>query len=87
MYWVTNNCLSLVQTQVLKNEDIRVRLNIPKPPPVEEQPALKMTNPFTRLKDVSFIYFMWVFYECCRIVVNFVEEVELYGYCSSSIFR
>lgn len=50
IYWTTNNAFSIVQTVVLKQEAIRTALEIPKPP-TEEQPALKMKNPFTMLAD------------------------------------
>ena len=50
VYWVSNNCCSLVQTVVLKNQGLRNWLDIPKPP--EEAPTLKMRNPIKGLIDV-----------------------------------
>jgi membrane protein insertase Oxa1/YidC/SpoIIIJ len=52
VYWSTNNALSIVQTLVLKQEGIRKLLDIPKPPPAEEQVPLRMKNPFTAVAQV-----------------------------------
>jgi membrane protein insertase Oxa1/YidC/SpoIIIJ len=54
VYWCTNNVLSLIQTGVLKKESIRVALDIPKPPAAEDNPAMKLQNPFKIAQEVSY---------------------------------
>ena len=51
IYWTTNNCFSLVQTVIMKQEAVRTYLDIPKPPAPEDQPALKMKNPLTVIAE------------------------------------
>jgi membrane protein insertase Oxa1/YidC/SpoIIIJ len=53
VYWCTNNCISLVQTGVLKNENVRKTLDIPKPPAPENTPNLQIKNPFAAVQEVS----------------------------------
>jgi YidC/Oxa1 family membrane protein insertase len=51
VYWSTNNALSVVQTIILKQEAIRAALDIPKPPPAEEQKAVKIKSPFATFAE------------------------------------
>src|SRR5690349_279547 len=40
------------QTLLLKQDSVRTFFNIPKPPPADIQPPIKMVNPFTRVAKV-----------------------------------
>lgn len=53
VYWGTNNVLSIIQTTVLKNENVRKYFDIPKMPAPEEAPALKVRNPISAISEVS----------------------------------
>jgi YidC/Oxa1 family membrane protein insertase len=53
VYWGANNVLSIIQTTVLKNENVRKYFDIPKMPAPEEAPALKVRNPLSALTEVS----------------------------------
>ena len=53
VYWTANNFLSVMQTVVMKKENVRKFFDIPAPPPAAVTPALKMVNPMKSLFDVS----------------------------------
>jgi membrane protein insertase Oxa1/YidC/SpoIIIJ len=52
LYWSTNNVVSILQSMVLKQDQIRVLLEIPKMPKPEDTPVFKMVNPFKSVMDV-----------------------------------
>mmetsp|Transcript_27690 Transcript_27690/g.39304 ORF Transcript_27690/g.39304 Transcript_27690/m.39304 type:complete len:398 (+) Transcript_27690:3-1196(+) len=52
VYWAANNTFSIVQTFILKNETLRLYLDIPKPPAVTDTPALKVINPFAVISEI-----------------------------------
>lgn len=51
LYWCTNNCISIVQTNILKRPAVRKYLDIPTEPKAAEQNELKISNPFAAIKD------------------------------------
>ena len=52
IYWTTNNAISIVQTLILKQENVRIYFDIPKPPAPADTPALKMKNPFAAIGEM-----------------------------------
>lgn len=47
MYWITNNCFSLVQSTALKNPRLREYLDFAKPPTPSPAPSLPLPPPAT----------------------------------------
>jgi hypothetical protein len=45
MYWITNNCFSLVQSTALKNPRLREYLDFAKPPPPTPAPSTPLPPP------------------------------------------
>eukprot|EP00596_Hydrurales_sp_CCMP1899_P006983 CAMPEP_0119042738 /NCGR_PEP_ID=MMETSP1177-20130426/16122_1 /TAXON_ID=2985 /ORGANISM="Ochromonas sp, Strain CCMP1899" /LENGTH=377 /DNA_ID=CAMNT_0007009725 /DNA_START=119 /DNA_END=1249 /DNA_ORIENTATION=+ len=49
MYWSANNAISIAQTLILKQDNVREYFGIPKPPVAAATPAFKMSNPFRNM--------------------------------------
>jgi membrane protein insertase Oxa1/YidC/SpoIIIJ len=53
MYWTTNNAFSIAQTLIMKQESVRSFLQIPKLPPPEKTPPLKLKNPLATFVEAA----------------------------------
>jgi membrane protein insertase Oxa1/YidC/SpoIIIJ len=51
VYWATNNSISICQTLLLKNKDVKKYLEILEPPPPDPN-APPVTNPFSGFMEV-----------------------------------
>lgn len=51
VYWNVNNSFSLVQAIVFKSKWFKTAFGLPDPPKLEDQPPLKLINPFKVVSD------------------------------------
>jgi len=52
VYWAANNSWSIAQVLVLKHELVRKYFDIPKPPPPEDTPDLRLKNPLHNIVEL-----------------------------------
>jgi membrane protein insertase Oxa1/YidC/SpoIIIJ len=53
VYWTANNLISVGQTIVLRQPALKKLFNIPDAPLANEAPAMKFSNPFSKLMEVK----------------------------------